>query len=100
MKSTDALTKLLSEAGQDMNFSVAIYENQLNREKTRLAKRVAKQFLEGFAKFCIGNNLELTCGFSDLPIVGDSVYLAVSEKQGDTLMVLATPNNIIEVPQE
>jgi len=92
------LFKILKTQGEAVNFSIALYENKLDTENTKLAKRTAKKFITTFGKYCEEHDLEMTSGIREFPVIGNATYLAVSKKDSDvTLMALAVPHNFIEV---
>jgi hypothetical protein len=92
----EKLYKILAEKGETLNFSVALYNNELDPEKSKLAKRVAKQFIEGFAKFCEDNELQLSAGITELPELGSSGFVAVT-KNREPLMFLAVPHDVVDI---
>lgn len=91
----EKLYKVIAEKGDTLGFSIALYNNELDPERTKLAKRVVKRFIEDFAKFCEEQDLHMTAGMQDTN-AGASTYLSVS-KGNDALMVLAVPHDIIEI---
>lgn len=92
----EKLYKTLQQKGEVLNFNVALYNNETDPERTKLAKRVAKQFLEGFARFCEDEGLTMNAGLTQLPELGSSGYVSIS-KDGHALLFLAVPHEVIEV---
>lgn len=94
------LFKILNSQGESSNFSIGLYENATDKENTRLAKKIAKEFIS-FGKFCEDNELEMTSGIREFPSVGMGTYLAISKKESSiTHMVLIVPHDIIEIRGE
>jgi hypothetical protein len=95
---SEKLYKILAQKGETLNFSIALYNNETDPKTTKLAKRVARQFIEGFAKFCEEEGLVLKAGITDLPTIGSSGYVAVT-KDDQHLMFLAVPHELIEIKE-
>lgn len=92
----EKLYKTISEAGDVLNFSIVLYNNEMDPERTKLAKRTAKKFIEGFAKFCEEEGLRMDAGLTELPSVGSCGYVSVN-KGNDALMMMAVPHDVIEI---
>lgn len=92
----EKLYRILSEKGKVLNFSVGMYSNELDPDRSKLAKRVAKEFIEGFAKFCEDEELQLNAGITELPTIGSCGYVSVT-KDGEALLFFAVPHDVIDV---
>lgn len=90
--------ELMMKAGEKSNFSIIMNKSKSNRAVALQAKKAGKAFGQ-FAKACIDEGFVLEGGMGEVPVVGLSSYTHIKNTDGDSLMIVAVPHDIIDIAE-